>query len=42
METQNISSPDGQNMTKDEFKVIWQSIHLRVTDEYAVPPEILG
>ena len=41
MDTQNISRPDGQNMTKDEFKVIWQSIHLRVTDEYAVPPEIL-
>ena len=27
--------------TKSEFSVIWQSIHLRVTDEYAVPPEIL-
>ena len=27
--------------TKSEFSVIWQSIHLKVTDEYAVPPEIL-
>lgn len=28
-------------MTKDEFRVIWQSIHLKVTDEYTVPHETL-
>ena len=28
-------------LTKSEFSVIWQSIRLKATDEYAVPPEIL-
>lgn len=40
METQNHTSPM-QQMTREEFRVIWQSIHLKATDEYAVPPEIL-
>lgn len=39
METRNynLSEP----MTKEEFRVIWQSIHLKATDEYTVPPETL-
>ena len=28
-------------LTKSEFRVIWESIHLKVTDKYEVPPEIL-
>lgn len=28
-------------LTKSEFGVIWQSIRLKATDEYTVPPEIL-
>ena len=28
-------------LTKSEFSVIWQSIRLKATDEYTVPPEIL-
>ena len=28
-------------LTKSEFSVIWQSIRLKATDEYSVPPEIL-
>ena len=40
METQNHYS-SVQQMTRDEFRVIWQSIHLKVADVYAVPPEIL-
>lgn len=39
METRNYNS--SEPMTKDEFRVIWQSIHLKVTDEYTVPPETL-
>ena len=39
METRNYN-PSGP-MTKDEFRVIWQSIHLKVTDKYTVPPEAL-
>ena len=41
METQNHYSPMKQEMTKEEFRVIWQSIHLKATDEYAIPPEII-
>ena len=39
METRNYNP--SEPMTKDEFRVIWQSIHLKVTDEYTVPPETL-
>ena len=28
-------------LTKSEFGVIWQSIRLKATDEYTIPPEIL-
>ena len=28
-------------LTKSEFRVIWESIHLKVTDKYEVPPEII-
>lgn len=41
METQNHYSPMKQEMTKEEFRVIWQSIHLKATDKYAIPPEII-
>ena len=41
METQHSNSPIREQMTREEFRVIWQSIHLKTTDEYAVPPEIL-
>ena len=40
MEAQNHNTPI-QQMTKEEFRVIWQSICLKATDVYAVPPEIL-
>ena len=40
MEAQNQNTPIKQ-MTKEEFRVIWQSICLKATDVYAVPPEIL-
>ena len=39
METRNYNP--SEPMTKDEFRVIWQSIHLKVTDEYTVPHETL-
>lgn len=41
MGTQNQNSPMWQKMTRDEYRVIWQSIHLKATDVYAVPPEII-
>ena len=41
METQNHYSPMKQEMTKEEFRVIWQSIHLKATDKYTIPPEII-
>ena len=28
-------------MTKEDFAALWKSIHLKVTDTYEVPPEIL-
>ena len=41
METINHNNSLRQQMTKEEFRVIWQSIHLKATDEYVIPPEIL-
>ena len=33
----------GQDVTmqKEDFAVLWKTIHLKVTDTYEVPPEIL-
>ena len=28
-------------MKKEDFAALWKSIHLKVTDTYDVPPEIL-
>ena len=36
MVTQHSNSPIREQMTREEFRVIWQSIHLKTTDEYAV------
>lgn len=41
MVTQNHNTHLREQMTHEEFRVIWQSIHLKTTDEYTVPPEIL-
>ena len=31
----------GVTMQKEDFAVLWKTIHLKVTDTYEVPPEIL-
>ena len=31
----------GTAMTKEDFAALWKTIHLKVTDTYEVPPEIL-
>ena len=28
-------------MTREDFAVLWKTIHLKITDTYDVPPEIL-
>ena len=28
-------------MTREDFVVLWKTIHLKITDTYDVPPEIL-
>ena len=30
-----------QPMSRDEFAAIWKNIHLKITDTYDTPPEIL-
>ena len=31
----------GVTMQKEDFAALWKTIHLKVTDTYEVPPEIL-
>ena len=41
METENNEIKQPTSLSESEFDVIWQSICLKVTDEYSNPPEIL-
>ena len=38
---ENKKGTETQKMTREDFAVLWKTIHLKVTDTYEVPPEIL-
>ena len=38
---ENKKGTEAQKMTREDFAVLWKTIHLKITDTYDVPPEIL-
>ena len=38
---ENKKGTETQKMTREDFAVLWKTIHLKITDTYDVPPEIL-